>query len=106
MLDGCDVLHFNCQQRAFGNEKSLGWNIARDEKVGAESASVDIKVRPLPTRQMFEALGRNLEGEFLADFTYHALKVGFISFAVSPEKSHFTGMDYARDIIPLLQQEA
>jgi hypothetical protein len=106
MLDGRDILHLNRQQRALGNVKSIGWNIARNKKIGAESASVDVKVRTLPTRQMFETLGRNLEGEFLADFTYHALKVGFIPFAVPPEKSHFPGMDDAGDIVPLLQQEA
>ena len=106
MLDGCDVLHLNRQQRAFRNEKSIGWNIPCNKKVGAQRASVNIKVRPLPAREMFEALGRNLEGEFLADFPYHALKIGFISFAVSPEKSHFPGMHDAGDIVPLLQQEA
>ena len=105
MLNGYDVLHLNREKSAFGNEKGISWNITSNKKIGADSASIDIKVRTLPTRQMFKALGRNLEAEFLADFPYDALKVSFISFPVASKKSHFPGMDYAGDIVPLLQQE-
>ena len=102
MLDCQDVLNFNGEKGAFGNEKRIRWNITRDEKIGSDSASIDIKVRALPSRQILESLGRNLEAELLVNFPDDALKVGFISFPVSSKKSNFPGMDYAGNIIALL----
>jgi len=106
MLDCHDVLNLNGEKSALSNEKRVRWNITSDKKIGSDSASIDIEVRALPSRQMLESLGRNLEAEFLANFSDYALKVGFISLPMSPKKSNFPGMDDAGNIVPLLEQEA
>jgi hypothetical protein len=47
LLDFDDFIGVSYQKRSFGDHQGVTWNVARNEKFGADSPTVDIDVRAI-----------------------------------------------------------
>ena len=55
--------------------------------------------------EVFEAIRLYDIADFLVNFPYHTLQIGFHAFAMAAKETYFSGMDDSGDVITLLKQK-
>jgi len=93
------------QERPFGDDQPFNRNIANDEKLGAERASLGVKITTGKGRQIFKPIRWNEMADFFVDLPDDALQECFVPFAMAAEQRHLSRVQDACNIIALLKQE-
>jgi len=86
--------------------QSIGGNIASNEKLTADGATLGVSISTAVACQVIEALGCHKVADLFVYFPNHALQKRLIAFTVTTEKSHHAWAYNTRNVVALLKQKA
>jgi hypothetical protein len=90
-------------KRAFRDGQIFDWNILDHDNSALHSATFDIQVGSCYGFQVHKALWRDQITQFLVEFTNCAFQIGFVALSVTAKKRHFSRVQNAGGMIPLLK---
>jgi hypothetical protein len=86
--------------------QSISGNIASNEKLTADGATLGVSISTAVACQVIEALGCHKVADLFVYFPNHALQKRLIAFTVTTEESHHAWAYNTRNVVALLKQKA